>query len=188
MIANIGKFFVLLSNIKLFCIASYYKSKYLDQMKSVGKDVKFNGLSKISGLRNITIGNNVHIGNNAYISGIGGLSIGDNTHISSNLTLYTNSHNYEGKLLPYDNTYHYKEVVIEKNVWIGINVTILPGTCIEEGCVIGAGAVVHGRIPKCTIFVASSGTNLKLRDLLHYEKLELEKMYGGVSGHEYSAK
>jgi len=153
---------------------------------TIGDNCMIGGQSGISG--HLIIGNNVHIGNNAYISGIGGLSIGDNTHISSNLTLYTNSHNYEGKLLPYDNTCHYKEVVIEKNVWIGINVTILPGTCIEEGCVIGAGAVVHGRIPKCTIFVASSGTNLKLRDLLHYEKLELEKMYGGVSGHEYSAK
>lgn len=35
-------------------------------------------------------------------------------------------------------------IVIKDGCWIGANVTILPGTIIEEGCVIAAGSVVKG--------------------------------------------
>ena len=164
-------------------LISYYLSCYYhSNMKKVGKCVKFNGISKISGLANIEIENNVHIGDNAFISGVGGLYIGDNTHISRNLVLYTDNHNYTGDLLPYDEKLIYKPVKIEKNVWIGMNVIILPGTYIEEGAIIGAGAVVSGRIPKYSIYGASLGKIIKLRDKNHYEKLNEDKKYGGING------
>ena len=53
--------------------------------------------------------------------------------------------------IPYDETFKYKDVVIGDFVWIGSNVTILPGTTIGEGAIIQAGAVVHGEIPPCAI-------------------------------------
>ena len=72
------------------------------------------------------IENNVHIGENAFIRAEGGLFIGENTHVSRNLMLYTVNHNYKGKNVPYDETVIKKPVHIEKNVWIGMNVNILP--------------------------------------------------------------
>ena len=35
-----------------------------------------------------------------------------------------------------------QNVVIEKDVWIGANATILKGVVVAEGCVIGAGTVL----------------------------------------------
>lgn len=180
----VGKVFFYLNILIKRAINRYLNYKYKKKIKQVGKCVRFNGISTITGLENIIIGNNVHIGNNAFIRGEGGLFIGDNTHISRNLVLYTINHNYEGELLPYDKTHRYRKVVIEKNVWIGMNVVILPGTHIEEGAIIGAGAVVAGKIPKCAIYVASTGKIIKYRNMQHYELLEKQRRYGGINGKE----
>ena len=135
---------------------------------------------------NIEIGNNVHIGNNAHISGLGGLYIGDNTHISRNLLLYTDNHHYKGKYLPYDNTYIKKKVIIERNVWVGMNVVILPGSHIKEGAIIGAGAVVSGVVESLAIYGASLGKVINARDEEHYNQLEDSNQYGAISGKKLS--
>ena len=178
----IGKLLWFFDKKKKELIHKYLQQKYYQRAKKIGKCVRFNGISHIGNIENVEIGNNVHIGDNAYISAKGGLYIGDNTHISRNLLLYTDNHNYQGKLLPYDETYIVKKVTIEKNVWIGMNVIILPGSYIEEGAIIGAGAVVSGRIPKYAIYGASLGKIIKYRDKEHYMKLENNNLYGGISG------
>lgn len=180
----IGKMCFYIQKIYLKFIHIYLMNYYTNKIKKVGKCVRFNGVSFISGLENIEIGNNVHIGNNAWIKGEGGLYIGNNTHISRNLVLYTVNHNYNGELLPYDNTSINKKVIIEKNVWIGMNVVILPGTHIEEGCIIGAGAVVAGRIKKCSIYGASLGKIINKRDEEHYDSLNKNKKFGGINGNK----
>ncbi len=47
----------------------------------------------------------------------------------------------------------FKKVVIEKNVYLGANVTILPGVRIGEGAVVGASAVVTKDVPPYTVVV-----------------------------------
>ena len=42
-------------------------------------------------------------------------------------------------------------VVIEKDVWLGANVMVLPGVRIGEGAVVGAGSVVTRSIPAMTM-------------------------------------
>ena len=44
-----------------------------------------------------------------------------------------------------------RPVVIGSDVWIGHRVMILPGSRIEDGAIIGAGAVVSGTIPAYSI-------------------------------------
>jgi len=182
----IGKILYYLEHKKKELIHSYLQEKYYKRAKYIGKCVRFNGISYIGNIENISIGNNVHIGDNAYISAKGGLEIGDNTHISRNLLLYTDNHNYKGKYLPYDETYIEKKVVIEKNVWIGMNVVVLPGTYIEEGCIIGAGAVVAGRIKKCSVYGASLGKIINKRDEEHYFTLDKDRQFGGQNGNQIS--
>ena len=46
-------------------------------------------------------------------------------------------------------------IVIEDDVWIGGNVTILPGVTIGKGSVIGAGSVVTKSIPAGVIAVGN---------------------------------
>jgi maltose O-acetyltransferase len=182
LLISIGKIIYFLEAKKKSLIHLYLQEKYYSRAKKIGKCVQFNGQSYIGSIEKVEIGDNVHIGDNAYISAKGGLFIGDNTHISRNLLLYTDSHNYKGTVLPYDDTFILKKVTIEKNVWIGMNVTILPGTYIEEGAVIGAGSVVSGRVKKYSIIGASLAKEFNKRDKNHYDKLENEKQYGGKNG------
>ncbi len=182
----LGKILFFLTDKREEYINHYLQEKYYKKAKKIGKGVYFNGISYIGSIENVEIGNNVHLGDNAYISAKGGLYIGDNTHISRNLVLYTDTHNYEGKYLPYDDTLRLRKVVIEKNVWIGMNVTILPGTHIKEGAVIGAGAVVAGSVEACSVYGASLGSMIKKRNMTHYNELEQKQQYGARNGKKFT--
>ena len=183
--AAVGRILYAFAGVTKSWMGCYLRQKHIKRFGAVGKGIRLNGISTISGHDTISIGDNVHIGSNAFIAGEGGLYIGDNVHISRNLVLYTRSHDYEGTCLPYDDSYKDNSVYIGKNVWIGMNVTILPGTHIEEGCIIGAGAVVAGRLEKLGIYGACPAQKIKERNGEHYFKLEEAKKYGGINGELY---
>jgi len=44
-----------------------------------------------------------------------------------------------------------KPIAIEDDVWLGVNVTVLPGVRIGRGSVIGAGSIVTGDIPPMVV-------------------------------------
>ena len=95
--------------------------------------------------KNITIGKNVFINASCHFQDQGGIFIGDGSFIGHNVTLATLNHG----LKPDDRgTLYPAPIVINKNVWIGANVTILPGVEIGENSVIAAGAVVTKDIPE----------------------------------------
>lgn len=48
-----------------------------------------------------------------------------------------------------------KDIVVEEDVWMGINVTLLNGAHIGRGAIIGAGCVVTGEIPPYAIAVGN---------------------------------
>jgi acetyltransferase-like isoleucine patch superfamily enzyme len=62
--------------------------------------------------------------------------------ISLNCTIATNNHDFYDRYV-----ITCKPVHIKKNVWIGVNVTILPGVTIGENAIVGAGAVVTKDVP-----------------------------------------
>lgn len=80
------------------------------------------------------------------------LVIGERVAISPNVTIIcasapNNSHLVE-KTYVKNHLVVSKEIVIEDDVWIGANVTILPGVRIAKACIIGAGSVVaHSTLP-----------------------------------------
>jgi len=104
--------------------------------------------------KNVYIGDDVGIGPYAFISAINAnLIIKGNCSIAEHLTVHTGNHvrikgmfltdiNEKNKPEGYD-----AEVVIEKDVWIGCNVTILSGVHIGRGVTIAAGAVVNKDLP-----------------------------------------
>ncbi|MCB0314351.1 MAG: acyltransferase [Calditrichae bacterium] len=163
-------------------VERYLNHYYSQKMGKMGKGVRILKRSRITGLDKIVIEDNVTIADNVFIRGEGGLYIGPNCHFSRNVVIYTHNHNYEGAALPYDNTFRYRKVTIEKNVWVGINVTILPGAHIKEGSIIGAGSVVAGVVEPLSIMGAPLVKPLKYRDKEHYERLDREKKYGGPNG------
>ena len=155
-------------------------SKY--GFNSVGYGVRINGPITVISPRSVAVGNNVHIGAGCYWRADGGLYIGDNTHISRNVIIYTTTHNYQGKCLPYDDINIHRPVIIGKNVWIGMNVCIAPGTIIGDGAIIGLGAVVAGEIPEGAIVTSPKPRIIKFRNKDHYKNLLTAKKFGGING------
>lgn len=182
MLARIGQLVFYWRRLQNRLINRYLQRHFERRMKHVGKGVYFNGISRITGLDQIEIEDNVHLGDNAFIRAEGGLFIGANTHFSRNLVLYTHNHDYQGEVLPYDNSFRYRKVTIGRNVWVGMNVVILPGATIGDGAIIGAGAVVSGTVAALAIVGAPPASVIKERDAEHYQRLENEGRYGGPNG------
>jgi acetyltransferase-like isoleucine patch superfamily enzyme len=50
---------------------------------------------------------------------------------------------------------HPAPVVLGRNVWLGANVTVLPGVTIGDDAVVGAGSVVTRNVPARTVVVGT---------------------------------
>lgn len=91
----------------------------------------------------IRIGASTYIGPNAVLFGAGGIDIGDSALISPGVVMTSHQHTFaETDSLIAAQPISFRTIVIERDVWIGANATILPGVRIGAGSVVGAGAVV----------------------------------------------
>jgi acetyltransferase-like isoleucine patch superfamily enzyme len=55
-------------------------------------------------------------------------------------------------------------IVIEDDVWIGANVTILKGVTLHSGSVIAAGSVVVKDVPKNNVVAGNPAKTIKIRE------------------------
>lgn len=66
------------------------------------------------------------------------------------------------------------DIIIEEDVWVGANVTILCKTHLCRGCVIGANSLVNKTIPPYAVAVGNPiriiGTKFTLRQIIEHEK------------------
>jgi acetyltransferase-like isoleucine patch superfamily enzyme len=143
-------------------------------LKMTGANFKFGYNSEFSDHRLIEVGNNVFMGFGTVINTTVPVSIGDNVMFGSRVTIMGGDHNFGvvgksmrfvkegGKNIP---------IVIEKDVWIGSNVTILKGVTISEGTVIGAGSVVTKSQPPYSICAGNPCKPMRLR----FSESDLEK-------------
>ena len=88
------------------------QNRYLNNKIKTPYKVKFGYNMRIADIENIKFGKNVFIGEGAFIRAKGGIEIGNNVIISRNVLIYTISHNYEGKYLPYDDTLIEKKLLL----------------------------------------------------------------------------
>ncbi len=138
--------------------------------KKSGIKLKVNGFSIVS--KNTILGRNVNF-NGMRISGGGNVQIGDNFHSGKECLMISQNHNFDkGSAIPYDNTYIFKDIVIEDNVWFGDRVIILGGVTIGEGAIIQAGSVVVKDIPKYAIAGGHPAKIFGERDVEHYKRLK----------------
>lgn len=101
--------------------------------------------------QNISVGDNFLINFNGVILDIAPVTIGHNVMIGPNTLISTVNHPLSAK----ERRQHLaiaKPVTIGNDVWIGGNVTILPGVTIGNNTVIAAGAVVTKDIPSNTLY------------------------------------
>jgi acetyltransferase-like isoleucine patch superfamily enzyme len=116
-----------------------------------------------------------HLKSDTFIECSGGVYIGRYFHTGKGLTIFSSNHIYDNdNYIPYDKISVNKPVVIKDFVWIGANVTIVPGVTIGEGVVIGAGAVVTKDVPDYAIVGGNPAQIIKYRDKEKFLKLKEE--------------
>ncbi len=107
---------------------------------------------------NIEIGEGSFLNHNIYLMDCAKIKIGKHCFIGPNCGIYTAMHPFSveqrNKGLEMA-----KPITICDNVWIGGDVTILPGVTIGEGSVIGAKSLVNKDIPRG---VAAAGNPCKV--------------------------
>lgn len=95
---------------------------------------------------NIEIGENFFANYNCVILDGAKVTFGDNVFIAPNCSFYTAGHPID--VLQRNQGLEYAlPIKIGNNVWIGGNVTVLPGVTIGDNTVIGAGSLVNKDIP-----------------------------------------
>lgn len=142
---------------------------YKISLKMIQKNFNFCGTGVfighnfvVSGAKNICIGNDTAIGPNCvFYATVAPLTIGKKVLISPNVTIVTGEHRTdvigvymrdlsEKDKLPQNDA----PVVIEDDVWIGSNVTIMKGVTIGRGSIIHAGTVITRSVKPYTIYVS----------------------------------
>ena len=98
--------------------------------------------------QNIAIGKNVTINSGCRFQDQGGIIIGNGALIGHNVVMATINHDEDPTRRA---SMTFKPIVIEDNVWIGAQSTILQGVTIGYGSIVAAGAVVTKDVPPMTI-------------------------------------
>jgi len=159
---------------------------YKKQMLSCGHHVTFKpSTSNIKGIENMSFGNYVRIHKYATLfSTDAKLIIGNKVALGPKVTIMTGNHatdtigtfmwDVHSKKEGLD-----KDVILEDEIWVGSNVTILSGAHISRGCVIAAGAVVNKYLPPYSIAGGVPAKVLKYRftpeQIIEHEKFLYEE-------------
>lgn len=120
--------------------------------------VKYNGFVRVMPhclfvKRNIIIGHNVQFGRGTWISS--DVKFGNNILMAGRVNFVgRHDHVYTIPCTTLWDAERGKDniTIVEDDVWIGTNATILAGVKIGKGAIIAAGAVVNKNIPPCEIW------------------------------------
>lgn len=175
----------------LFSVLIYHTPSYIcigknvkiniRNIKDVGKNVSIMDNSSVVG--RVKLGNNVFIHENVLIRSFKySISIGDNTtinrnaiiesqctignncSIAPNVVIVGSNHIFADANCTIKSQGCYsKGIVIEDDVWIGANATVLDGVTIGGGSVIAAGAVVTKDVPSFSVVAGVPAKVIKQR-------------------------
>lgn len=108
--------------------------------------------------QHIFLGKHCFINKNSMFVDLGGVYFGDHVLVGPNVTFASLNHTLDPEHRWEINS---DAIHIDNNVWIGANVTILPGVTIGENAVIGAGSVVTKNVEANTVSVGAPAHFLK---------------------------
>jgi len=104
----------------------------------------------------IVIGANCHIGENCSLwagDNTGRIILGDNISLGPGVFLTASDYQISAGTPFQSQKKRERDVRIDDDVWLGTGVIVTAGVTIEEGCIVGAGAVVTHDIPAGSIAV-----------------------------------
>lgn len=113
----------------------------------------------------VKFGKGVFINHSAILSASGGIEFEDGIMAAPGLKIATINHDMYDRHL----TYTYGKVIVKKNAWLGLNVTICPGVTIGKYAVVAAGAVVTKDVPD---YAVVGGVPAKVIKMLDPDKMK----------------
>jgi acetyltransferase-like isoleucine patch superfamily enzyme len=112
----------------------------------------------------IRVGDNSSINPYAVLYGAGGITVGSDTRIATHVVIVSSEHVFADAKRPIRKQgWSAKGVSIGKDVWIGAHATILDGSCIGDGCVVGAGTIVKGILDPYGVYVGNPARKIRER-------------------------
>ena len=120
----------------------------------------------------LRIGRNVQVNDSVHIAAIESVVIGDFTLLASRVFISDHNHgsysiqdlNSIPSIPPVLRPLFSSPVNIGKNVWLGEQVSVLPGVTIGDGSIIGANSVVTHDIPSNSIAAGNPARVIKVFD------------------------
>ena len=163
-IINKGGEFILIDKAYIDCKNSgqfFYDSHIVLENNSkliLGKNVNFFSGAQIKCFENsqISIGDDTYFSGSITIHSKQQIKIGKKCSISWGVTIIDSDFHSIG-----NNDIQSKKVLIEDDVWIGCNVTILKGVCIPKGSIIAANSVVNKKLTKKGIYAGNPAKFIK---------------------------
>jgi len=123
-------------------------------------------IKHVGGTADIKIGSHVYVNSGTVIYSGNGVQIGNSVLIGPNCCLVPSNHNVEDseKLIREQGFSDSRGgIVIEDDVWLGANVTVLDGSVIRKGAVIGANSLVNHEVAEYTINVGNPAKEIGRR-------------------------
>lgn len=144
-----------------------------------GSRIHVPSIVSMGSLDNIYLGNNVNIdwGNTLYCVNAK-FVVGDNSGAAVGLTVVTGNHRtVPGEWLKErgNDNLEGKDVIVEEEVWLAANVTLLAGTRIGRGAIVAASSVVRGvKVPPYAIVAGNPckiiGYRFTPEEIIEHEK------------------
>lgn len=150
-----------------------------------GSRVDFDPISSTFSYKTIELGSFVFIAGRAWFScAFGKIVIGSYVMFGPGVTILGGNHRFNtvGRRMYGDTKKATGEdpgVIIQDDVWVGANSTILAGVVIGEGSIIGAGSVVTKSIPPYSIVAGVPAKVIKSRFTAEEMKAHKEIMGAG---------
>lgn len=136
---------------------------YKKMLKRMGNNVNIREGVVFKYPENIELGNNVFINEYCYLNAPGGIKIGNDVSFAIGVRLISFDHFYNEDEPIWTQGLKLGKIVIEDDVWIGVNAVILKGVKIGKGSIIGAGSVVTRDVPKNSIAIGNPARVIKRR-------------------------
>jgi acetyltransferase-like isoleucine patch superfamily enzyme len=135
------------------CVVPRLRARVLGVLgASVGRNVRVGECRFINladGFSNLTLHDDVHVGADCLLDLAGPLTIGRGSVLSPRVTVMTHNDPGASHGSPLVERFppQARGASVGAYCWVGTNATLLAGTEVGDGCVVGAMTLVRGRLP-----------------------------------------
>lgn len=114
--------------------------------------------------KGVKIGSRTTFNNDCFFGAAGGIEIGEDVVAGQYVRFHSENHNFDDlNTLIKDQGVSHKGIKIGNNCWIGSGAVFLDGAELEDGCVVGANAVVTKHFPANSVIAGVPAKLIRTR-------------------------